>query len=98
MIAPLMAALLLQSAGDTTTLMRPGVSRALAAHRANAISDVRYVLKLDLTRLDTARGHVQITFALSKIGDVVVDFRGSKLSAVTINDVATPNVEWNGTH
>src|SRR5512132_3142132 len=45
-------------ADSTAIWMRPGVSRELATHRARRIRDVRYELALDVTRRDTARGHV----------------------------------------
>ena len=98
MIAPWIAALLLQSGGDTTALMASGVSRALATRRAEQITDVRYALSLDLTGRDTARGHVRISFLRSAAGDVIVDFRGPNLSAVVVNAVAARELEWNGAH
>ena len=98
MISPWIAALLLQSGSDTTALMTPGVSRALATHRAKEITDVRYALRLDVARLDTARGHIQISFVLRTADDVIVDFRGPKLFDVTVNAVPPLELQWNGTH
>ena len=98
MFALLLAAQILQSGADTAGLMTPGVSRALATHRSAQIGDVRYALDLDLTRLDSARGHVRISFRLRTPGDVIVDFRGPKLRSAVVNDVASPDLDWNGSH
>src|SRR5258707_243133 len=94
----LLAAQILQSGADTAGLMAPGVSKALATRRAAQIADVRYALDLDLTRLDSARGHVRISFRLRAPGDVIVDFRGPKLTSVVVNDAASPDRDWNGAH
>src|SRR5256885_4108980 len=98
MISPWIAALLLQSGSDTTALMTPGVSRALATHRAKEITDVRYALSLDVARLDTARGHIPISLFLRTADDVIVDFRGPKLFDVTVNAVPPLELQWNGAH
>ena len=91
-------ALLAQSHGDSSGLMARGVSRELAARRAIEIRDVRYTLDLDLTRLDTARGVVRITFTLRRPSDVIVDFRGPTLASVAVNSKPVEDVEWNGKH
>ena len=78
--------------------MGAGVSRALAAGRAAQISDVRYALDLDVTRRDTAYGHVIVRFRRRQPGDVVLDFRGLALGPIRINDVAQPNALGNGAH
>jgi aminopeptidase N len=98
MFALLLAAQLLQSSADTAGLMAPGVSHALATNRAARISDVRYGLDLDVSRLDTARGSVRITFRVSSPGDVILDFRGAKLADIGVNGTALPGFEWNGAH
>jgi aminopeptidase N len=98
MIALLLAAQVLRAAGDTSGLMTPGVSRALATRRASKVSAVRYALNLDLSQPDTAHGLVHITFRLKAPADVIVDFRGPSLSNVVVNDVASHSVEWNGAH
>jgi aminopeptidase N len=97
MIALLLAAQFLQAAGDSSGLMTPGVSRALATRRASQISDVRYGLDLDVSRLDTAQGRVHITFQLAAPAEVIVDFRGPSLSKAVVNDIRR-DVEWNGAH
>ena len=84
--------------GDSTSLMAPGISRVLAIRRAAQISDVRYGLTLDLTRLDTAIGVARIGFRLRSAGDVILDFRGPKLSGVRVNGAPAATVEWNGAH
>ena len=78
-------------------LMGPGVSRELAAARARTIRDVRYDLRLDVTRRDTARGRVAVRFAREGSDDVILDWRGLRLGAVAVNGVATA-VEANGAH
>src|SRR5690242_4494771 len=98
MLALLLAAQVLQAGADSAGLMRPGVSRALATHRAAQISDVRYALDLDLTRLDPAPGHVRIAFLTRTAGDVIVDFRGPELDQITVNDVAAGKLDWNRAH
>src|SRR5689334_9547023 len=98
MLALLLATQILQAGADTTGLMIPGVSRALATHRSAQISAVRYALDLDLTRLDTARGRVRIAFLTRAPGDVIVDFRGPQLAHIAVNDVAAGKLDWNGAH
>src|SRR5438309_671854 len=98
MILPLLFAQLLQSIADTSGLMTPGVSRGLATRRAAQISDVRYALTLDLTRPDTASGHVRVTFSTKSKEDVIVDFRGPSLRGLTVNGAATHELQWNHAH
>jgi len=86
------------ASGDTSGLMAPGVSRALATRRVNEIHDVRYALALDVSRLDTARGAVRLTFLLASPVDVIVDFRGPTLTDVRVNGAAGRDVEWNKAH
>ena len=77
--------------------MARGISRELAIARAAELSDVHYRLTLDLTKRDTADGTVDISFAKRRPGDVIVDFRGPSVVAITVNGVAaTP--ENNGAH
>ena len=91
-------ALLAQAGADSAGLMARGVSRELASRRAAEIRDVRYALDLDLSRLDTARGVVRITFALRRPGDVIVDFRGPAIASVAVNTTPLDGIEWNGKH
>jgi aminopeptidase N len=98
-VLQLSAAALLHGAGtDTSGLMAPGVSRALATHRAAQIHDVRYALALDVTRLDTASGTVRLSFVLARAADVIVDFRGPTLADVRVNGTPGLDVEWNRAH
>ena len=100
MISLLLAAQLLQSAPlpDTTGLMTRGISRALAEHRAAQLADIRYAMQLDLTRPDTATGHVRVSFVSRSKSDVIVDFRGPGISAVAVNGNALSRADWNGAH
>ena len=71
------------------SLTGPGISRALAEHRAAQIAEVRYTLQLDVTRRDTVVGHARVSFLRSGGGDVILDFRGLGYSSVTANGAAT---------
>jgi aminopeptidase N len=72
------------------TLMAPGISRALARHRAGTIHDVRYELALDVTARDSAQGHVTVRFRRSGSGDAILDFRGRRLARATANGRPLP--------
>jgi aminopeptidase N len=91
-------AALLQPRGDSTGLMVPGISRELATHRAAQIHDVRYTLHLDLSRLDTAWGRARVSFTLRAAGEVIIDFRGPKLSSLEVNGSTVQSLDWNGAH
>ena len=97
-IAAFFLAMVAHGGGDSTGLMAPGVSRQLATQRAARISHVRYALDLDLSRLDTARGRVRISFALATPGAVILDFRGPTLASLHVNGRANSEFEWNGAH
>jgi aminopeptidase N len=75
----------------------PGISRELAARRAARLSDIAYDLTLSLEQPDTARGHVDIHFSAKKAGDVIVDFRGPSLTAITVNGKRA-ETKFNGAH
>src|SRR5690348_11133391 len=94
----IVTALMVQARGDSTGLMTPGISRSLATRRAAQLRDVRYSLSLDLTRLDTARGVVRISFQLKVPGDVIVDFRGPTLSTLAVNGASAAPLDWNHAH
>ncbi|MBW3571760.1 MAG: ERAP1-like C-terminal domain-containing protein, partial [Gemmatimonadetes bacterium] len=80
-------------------LMRPGVSLELARHRAATLGGVRYLLELDVTAQDTAPGRVTIAVQRAPgAGDLVVDFRGPSLGAVTANGVTVTDAEWKNGH
>jgi aminopeptidase N len=80
-------------------LMRPGVSLELARHRAATLRGVRYGLELDVTAQDSAPGRVSITVQRAAgAGDLVVDFRGPSLGAVTANGETVTDGEWKNGH
>ena len=87
---------LAQSARDS--LMVAGVPLALATQRASRISNVRYDLLLDVSAGDTAKGRVSIRFQLRRLGDVIVDFRGPKLTRSRVNGRTLGSVDFNGAH
>src|SRR5687768_16750380 len=95
---PLLLAALALAGGATDSLMGPGVSSALAAHRAERIRDVRYELALDVTRPDTASGTVRVRFHLTRPGDVVMDFRGPRLLSTRAKGHAVDAAAFNGAH
>ncbi|HZS57972.1 MAG TPA: M1 family aminopeptidase, partial [Gemmatimonadaceae bacterium] len=67
--------------GGADSLDRPGISKALATHRARVVRDVQYDLKLDIRQRDRAIGHVTVRFrrAASDSGDLLLDFRGPQV-------------------
>jgi len=82
--------------GDSA--MAPGVSHALAKTRAAQIRDVRYQLTLDVTPLDSAIGDVTARFKLARAADVIMDFRGQRLGAVSVNGRTLTAPKFNGAH
>lgn len=71
---------------STNPLLQPGISLALAQHRAKQIANVRYDLSLDLTGQDRAAGSVKIRFdRRANSGDLVLDFRGPLLADLVVN-------------
>jgi aminopeptidase N len=81
----------------TDPYLGPGVSRQLAAHRAQELSDVRYDLQLSLLSRDTASGTISIRFKAKHAADVVLDFRGPSLTDVRANG-ASSGMLFNGAH
>ena len=79
-------------------LMGPGVSRELARYRSAHVRDVRYDLGLDVTGRDTAAGRVTVSFTRIAPGDVILDFRGPALGAMSVNGVALGASASNGRH
>lgn len=82
------------------TLMGTGVSIELARLRARTINDVRYDLRLDLTRYatDTAAGSVIVTWKRTGTDDAVIDFRGPDVSSIVVNDSIVSRSAYNGAH
>ncbi len=81
-----------------TAYMGHGISRELATWRARTVRDVRYDLSLDVTAPDSAIGRVTIRFARTGSGDVILDYRGRRLSAATANGSALLADAFNGNH
>jgi len=79
------------------SLTTPGISHQLATYRAERVADVRYDLALDVTRRDTAVGHVVIRFTRTKPGDAILDFRGYAMGAPIVNGRAT-SLKGDGAH
>src|SRR5215510_14010587 len=90
-------AIALSSLPPTEPILGPGVSRELAARRAQLISSVRYDLRLSVAARDTARGSVTIRFLAKRSADVVLDFRGQSLTKVAVNGAGTRGT-FNGAH
>jgi aminopeptidase N len=85
-------------ADSVSRLMEPGVSQELAAYRAERLRDVRYDLRLDVTRRDTASGHVTVRFARAGEGDVILDFRGLRIGGALANGRPIAGLVANGAH
>jgi aminopeptidase N len=98
-LAALAAAIGQVTGQDSLALfMGHGVTRALAAHRAATLADVRYALTLDVTARDSAVGRVVVRFRRSDSGDVVLDFRGRRLLRAVANGHELPAEAANDAH
>ncbi len=96
-LAPLLAhALSAQQA--PARLDGPGVSLALARLRAATVHDVRYDLALDLTARDFAVGIVTVRWRRTGTREALLDFRGRRLTAFTVNGAEAPLALANGAH
>ncbi len=81
--------------------LAPGVPHVLATERAAQLRNVRYGLSLDVTHSDTARGTVVVRFTQRTASDVILDFRGLQLSAITANGTSLSPSDasvWNRAH
>ena len=91
----------LAQSGAPDARLAPGVPHVLATERAAQISHVRYALSLDITRADTAVGSVVVRFRQAAKSDVILDFRGLRLSRILVAGeslaVDDPAV-WNHSH
>src|SRR5438034_1072022 len=67
------------------SLLGSGVSHALARYRAAHVRDVHYELAIDVTRLDTTRGSVRISYTRVNGGDLILDYRGRDLEDLELN-------------
>ncbi len=83
---------------DASTLAGPGVSLPLARLRAATVHDVRYDLALDLTARDSAVGSVTVRWRRTGTGSALLDFRGRRLTALSINGREAPPAWANGAH
>jgi aminopeptidase N len=75
-----------------------GVSLELARLRTAEVRDVRYALQLDLSSPDSAPGVVDIAFIRTGSGDVLVDYRGRRITSVSVNGRPLPAPNFNGSH
>src|SRR5690606_3574463 len=67
----------------------PGISRELAAARAERIADLRYDLRFLLRPgMDEVSGEVTISFVLAAPQPVVIDFDGDALATPQLNGTA----------
>jgi aminopeptidase N len=83
-------------AGDE--LLVPGVSQALARHRAATLRDIAYELRLNVSDSIRAPGRVVVRFTRSaSAGDAILDFRGLELGTVTANGVIV-EARWHDDH
>jgi aminopeptidase N len=78
--------------------MGKGVSVELARSRAHAISQVRVDLRLNITALDSAPGHVTLSFRRRGADDAIVDFRGRRVLRISANGSTVPLDAYNGAH
>ena len=87
--------------GASDARLAPGVPHVLATERAMQIRDVRYALHLDVTRADTATGSVVVRFVQRAQADVILDFRGLRVSRVIAGDQSLRTDDpalWNRAH
>ena len=72
----------------------PGVSRALADHRAARISDLRYAISLAIPaeRSEAITGHLTASFVVSESGLVVFDFAqpAASVNAIRLDGLPVP--------
>jgi aminopeptidase N len=84
-------------------LMQPGVSLALARHRAATLSEVEYLIELSVTDRDSATGVVRMDVTrTADAGDLVLDFRGPRLGTIRVGGgddaVTVTDAEWRNGH
>jgi len=77
-----------------------GISHGLATWRTRTIHEVRYELSLDLTASDSAVGRVIVRFQRAGEDDAILDYRGRRLLAVSVNGAALAprSPQFNGNH
>ena len=87
--------------GQSDARMAAGVPHVLAQQRTATLRNVRYDLSLDVTRPEAATGRVVVRFTQRDTGDVILDFRGLAISAITANGramVVGDSTVWNRAH
>lgn len=82
----------------TAPLDGHGISIELARERAATIRNVLYALSFDLSSIDSTVGAVRIQFTRSGSDDVILDFRGRRLSHVSVNGSTLSHPQFNGSH
>jgi aminopeptidase N len=105
-LAPLIALLGAACAGAPPTRppgsaapLAPGVPLALARERSATLRDLQYLLELDVTGRDTARGRVTIHLhRAADAGDLVLNFRGLALPAAEVNGSPLASPAWDRQH
>ena len=97
-----------RSSASPPDVATPGITQSLARWRTTRVRDVRYTLGINVSDTvpgarDTAMVHVDVRFR--RVGadgdDMVLDFRGPRLTNATANgrSLATvPGYAWNGAH
>ncbi|HEY2849920.1 MAG TPA: M1 family aminopeptidase [Gemmatimonadaceae bacterium] len=83
---------------DLAVYLGHGVSHSLAIWRAKTVRDVHYDLSLDVTAPDSAVGHVVVRFTRTGESDAILDWRGRRLTRMTVNGKALPRSAANGAH
>src|SRR4051812_8871866 len=96
-VGALAAALSMSVSKAPDPFMGPGISRELAADRSANIGNIRYAMRLAVASTDVARGSITVRFRVKRTADVVLDFRGSRLTNVAVNDKSA-NTAFNGMH
>jgi aminopeptidase N len=91
LLAPLISPAPALAVTARDSLLAPGVSHALARHRARTLRDVRYDLALDLVPLDSAIGRVTVRFNRLDQGDAILDYRGRRLASAEVNGRPLPS-------
>jgi aminopeptidase N len=84
--------------GSDPVVIPSGIPHELARERAAAISGVEYDLSFDLRGTDRTLGHAVVRFDRRDAGDLVMDFRGITLDAVTANGREVRDYRWKNGH
>lgn len=78
---------------------QPGVSQALAVYRSALLRDIHYELhfRIPATRQEAVQGQEVVSFALDKVGALLLDFKGGPeaISLLRVNGQPVPVVRNN---